>query len=416
MMKVLASVYACSPYDGSERAVGWNWIRELDKDNEITAITSHVYKKDIENFLDRNPGVIRNTTFVYVDVPHTKWHVGYRLERLYYILWQKVAFRKAKELCSQETYDLVHHITYVTCILPTYMHKLNIPFLYGPVSGGENTPAIIGYPMSKKDRIVEFVRSASQMFFKSTFNFSITMKKAKLILVTTDETKRLIPAKYHEKVKIFQSIGLNEDIFYPEPPVKKNDRIHFLVAGRMLYWKGFELAIRAFLKAFQSNPDIELTVLGDTENNHSYEMYKEYLKKICGNAFEKNVHFVSAVPHGEMKEFYDRFDCLLNCSLRDSGCFVVMEGMSRRLPLICVNTGGPKVNTTVESAIKIEPVPMAEMIEQVAEAILKIAEDKELRDKMGKAAREHALETFLISSRTMQMNKFYAEVVDKENG
>lgn len=29
-MKVLASVYACSPYDGSERAVGWNWLKELN--------------------------------------------------------------------------------------------------------------------------------------------------------------------------------------------------------------------------------------------------------------------------------------------------------------------------------------------------------------------------------------------------
>ena len=47
-MKVLASVYACSPYDGSERAVGWNWITELDKYHMITAITSYKYKNDIE--------------------------------------------------------------------------------------------------------------------------------------------------------------------------------------------------------------------------------------------------------------------------------------------------------------------------------------------------------------------------------
>lgn len=81
-MKVLASVYACSPYDGSERAVGWNWIKELDKYNEIIAITSHVYRRDIEDFMKKNPTVIQNTKFVYVDVPHTKWHVGYMVCRL----------------------------------------------------------------------------------------------------------------------------------------------------------------------------------------------------------------------------------------------------------------------------------------------------------------------------------------------
>ena len=49
-MNVLASVYACSPYDGSERAVGWNWLKELNKFHEITALTSHIYKSDIEDY------------------------------------------------------------------------------------------------------------------------------------------------------------------------------------------------------------------------------------------------------------------------------------------------------------------------------------------------------------------------------
>lgn len=46
-MKVLASVYACSPYDGSERAVGWNWLKELNEYHEITALTSYTYKRDM---------------------------------------------------------------------------------------------------------------------------------------------------------------------------------------------------------------------------------------------------------------------------------------------------------------------------------------------------------------------------------
>ena len=167
-MKILASVYACSPYDGSERAVGWNWLSELDKYHEITALTSHVYRADIEDYKSKNPGVLQNTKFVYLDVPNTFWHVGYRFERIYYILWQKEAYIQAKKLVHKEHFDLVHHITYVTCVLPTYMHKLGIPFLYGPVSGGENIPLIIGYPMSKKNKLVELVRTAVQIFFQST--------------------------------------------------------------------------------------------------------------------------------------------------------------------------------------------------------------------------------------------------------
>lgn len=411
-MNILASVYACSPYDGSERAVGWNWIVQLNKYHSITALTSHVYKKDIEDYLQNNPNELTNTKFIYIDVPHTNWHVGYNLERLYYILWQRQAVKIAKQLVKKEKFDLIHHITYVTCILPTYMYELGIPFLYGPVSGGENTPSVIGYPMNCKQRIIELVRAASQFFFRSTPNFTKTMNGSNLILVTTDETKGLIPAKYHNKIQLFQSIGLDDDIFYPEPQIKDNKTVQFLVAGRMLYWKGFELAIRSFVKAIDEGCIAELTILGDTENNPSYEQHKKYLQKLSGPHLDKEIHFVSNVPHNEMKEFYDRFDCLINCSLRDSGCFIVMEGMSRGLPLICVNTGGPKINTTNECAIKIDPAPMGEMINDISKSIIVMTQNKEMRERMGKEARRYAFGTFRISYRTRKMNEFYKLVVE----
>lgn len=412
-MKVLASVYACSPYDGSERAVGWNWIRELDKFHEITALTSHVYRTDIEDYLAKHPGELSNTRFVYVEVPRAVsfWHVGYRGERIYYMMWQKQAVKIARELMKTTKFDFVHHITYVTCILPTYMHKLGLPFLYGPVSGGEKTPKVIRYPMSTRNRLEETIRTASQIFFKSTPNFARTMKKATLIVATTDETKMVIPEKYHDKVRTFQSIGLNSEMFYPEPAPKENKIPKFLMAGRMLYWKGYELGILAFVKALEQGCRAELTVLGDTENNPAYEAQQEKLKILCGSYLGKEIHFVSRVEHSKMKEFYDGFDVLLNCSLRDSGCFVVMEAMSRALPVIIVNTGGPKVNTTDETAIKIDPAPLEKMIDKMAQAIEKLAADKEGREAMGRAAREYGLKNFTLEARTKKMNEFYQEVL-----
>jgi len=155
-MNVLASVYACSPYDGSERAVGWNWVCELDKSHQLWVITSKVYENDIERYKKSHPDALRNTDFIYVEVPKflSFWHKGYRGERLYYLMWQKRALKVAKKLIQNVKIDLVHHITYVTCVLPTYMHKLGLPFLYGTVSGGENIPSIIHYPLHKKHFLI----------------------------------------------------------------------------------------------------------------------------------------------------------------------------------------------------------------------------------------------------------------------
>ena len=301
----------------------------------------------------------------------------------------------------------------MTCVLPTEMYKIGIPFLYGPVSGGENTPKIIRYPMGMKDRVIETVRSAVQRFFCMTPNFYRTMEGANIILATTEETRDLVPDKYKEKTFIFQSIGLQRDIFFPAPE-EKPDRIpRFLMAGRMLYWKGFQLGIKVFIATLESGFVGELVVLGDTECNHSYEKNKEILQTLCGKYLNTNIKFVEKVEYGQMKAFYDGFDVLINCSLRDSGCFVVMEAMSRALPLIVVNTGGPKVNTTSDCAIKIEPAPMKEMIEEIQSAIVCLGGNKALRKEMGEAGRQYAIDEFEMSQRMAKMNHYYELVKTK---
>lgn len=414
-MKVLVSAYACSPYDGSERAVGWNWICELDQYHRITVLTSSAYENDIEDYKNNNPDALKNTKFVYVDVPNTSWHKEYRLERFYYILWQKQAVRVARELVAKEHFDLVHHVTYVTCVLPTYMHELDIPFLLGPVAGGDRIPTIINYPMGMKDAIFEKVRRLSQKVFSSTRNFKKTVEKVGLILVTTEETAKLIPSKYQHKVEIFQAIGLREDLYYPEPAPKPERIPRFLMAGRMVYLKGYNLAIQAFVNALDMGCEAELTILGNTENNPAQEVYKGSLKKLCGKYLDKEIKFVSKVEYSKMKAFYDDFDVLLNCGLRDSGCFVVMEAMSRSIPVICVDAGGPKVNTTDETAVKIQPAPLQEMIEHITNSIIDLAQNVDKREKMGITAREYALENFLMEERTKRMNKYYERVAKKVN-
>lgn len=416
-MNVLASVYACSPYDGSERAVGWNWIYELDKYHQITALTSSTYKNDIEDFNAKNPGKLCNTRFIYIEVPGTEWHKGYRFERIYYMLWQKEAIKIARELNKTQKFDIVHHMTYVTCVLPTHMHELGIPFLLGPVAGGDRIPSIIKYPMQLKDRIFERIRLLSQIIFTSTFNFGRTVNDASLILVATEDTARLIPKKYRDKVRIFQAVGLREDIFMPEPVRYNHDIPQFLMAGRMLYLKGYELGISAFVKALERGLNAHLTILGDTENSAAMEKYKEKIRSICGSHLGKEIFVFPKVEYNKMKQFYDRFDVLINCSLRDSGCFVVMEAMARGMAVITLDTGGPKVNTTVETAMKVKPAPFEKTVDEFTNYIIELGNNPMIARRMGSEARKYAMKHFSIRERTKKMNEFYFLVAhgSKEN-
>lgn len=406
-MNLLISAYACRPNIGSEPAVGWTWVEELSKYHKLWVLTNFTNQTEIETYKKNNPQSMKNIEFIYVRVNQklTFWYKEWeRFERLYYYLWQKKALNEAKKLTQRVDFDFVQHLTYVSCILPSFMYKLEVPFIYGPISGGENIPKIIAYPMSFKSKIIETMRQNTQLVARYLPSTRKAFKKASKIIAVTEETKDLVPLKYRSKVKVVQAIGIKSEFFEPEPPVKKNLTCKILSAGRMLHWKGFELAIQATTNALDNGANIELTVLGDGKKEHI-----EKLRKMSGNYVDRQIKFIKGVEYSEMKNFYDQFDILLNCSLRDSGCLVVMEGMSRGLPVICVNTGGPGVNTEDSCAMKIEPVPYSQLVDDLEQAIYKLANNEELRTSLGKSAYLHSKNNFKNDMKIKKFQKYYSE-------
>lgn len=406
-MKLLISAYACRPNMGSEPAVGWNWVTELNKYHDLVVLTNYTNKNYIEKYEQEHQDELKNTRFLYIR-PNEKltfWYKEWeRMERIYYYLWQRKAYKVAKKLVKNESFDWVQHLTYVTCIIPTFMHKLEIPFIYGPISGGEKIPKVIEYPMSKKDKIIEKIRNATMIIPKISTNTQKAFKKSKKIIVVTEDTKSLVPKKYWDKVEIFQAIGINDCFLEPTPKFIKNDVCKVLIAGRMLPWKGFEAGIAATVKALDRGAAIELTVLGNGD-----DFYLQKIKKYAEGYVDKQIKFINFVKYTEMKEFYENFDVLLNCSLRDSGCLVLMEGMSRGLPVICVNTGGPKVNTSEDCAIKIKPKKFKDMVEELGNALYTLATNPDIRISMAKRSYEHASTNFRNTKKIEKILTIYTE-------
>ncbi|MBP3962401.1 glycosyltransferase family 4 protein [Paenibacillus lignilyticus] len=402
-MNLLLSAYACRPNMGSEPAVGWNWVEELSKYHDLWVLTNYTNQRDIESYKASHPEALKNVTFIYVRVNRAFWYKEWkRFERMYYYLWQKKALHAARKLTQEINFDFVQHVTYVSCILPSFMYKLGIPFIYGPISGGENIPKIIQYPMSMKSKLIETVRSLTQLIPVVAPSVQKAFKHAKLIIAVTEETKALIPSEYRSKVKVVQAIGLKSEFFEPEPPAKQNTVCKILCAGRMLYWKGFELAVQAAIQALDHGARIELTVLGDGNEEHINK-----LRTMSGKYLDQEIKFVRRVEYDQMKSFYDQFDILLNCSLRDSGCLVVIEGMSRGLPVICVDTGGPRVNTNSSCALKIAPAPYLQLVDQLEQAIHQLVNDEELRTSLAKAAYLHSKTAFGNERKIQELLEYY---------
>lgn len=392
-MNILLSAYACEPNKGSEPGVGWSWAIELAKHHSVWVLTRDNNESTINEYLQKYP-TYQNTNlhFIYVGLSPklTFWKKGRRGMRLFYMMWQYKATKIAQKLHKNINFDLVQHVTFVSYTQPSYMYKLGIPMIWGPVSGGENIPFSLNVKLTFKEKFIEFVRRVSQKIALVTPSIRKTMNNSKYILVATEESKNEIPPKFWNKTKIIPAIGLEKiPLFYKEK--KENDKLKIIMAGRLIYWKAFDIGINAFLKIAEKYPYVELHILGEGEK-------KESLKHLAGKYLNKQIFFEEPIQHDDIYKFYSGFDIFMNTTLRDSGCMTMLEAMSVGLPCVAVATGGPKVLLQENPELSILPKDYISTCEALAKVLEQLIEDVELRQRLGESMK-YSAKKFLLENK-----------------
>jgi glycosyltransferase involved in cell wall biosynthesis len=142
----------------------------------------------------------------------------------------------------------------------------------------------------------------------------------------------------------FIELGLRpEQIGKPRDARQMPPRL--LYAGRLLYWKGVHIAIRAFAHFLPRIPDARLTIVGKGPE-------QERLKAdAAAFSVAQNVDFISWLPQQKLYEIYGNHDLFVFPSLHDSSGHVVIEALSCGLPVVCLDLGGPKEIVTANSGI-----------------------------------------------------------------
>lgn len=410
MAKILISAYACEPNKGSEPEVGWQWVMNIAKKHEVWVLTKDNNKGTIENYIQSGISnlPIENLHFVYVGLPSklTFWKKGNKGMRPYYYLWQKKAYRIAKQLHKSIGFDLVHSVTFVSMTQPCFLYKLGIPFVW-TIAGGENIPSIINYPLRPKEKMYEIIRSVGQVVSKHSVRVHRAFKMAELVLATTYETYECVPNKYKDKVVITSAIGIDQKRECKKYDAEK-EGLDVLLGGKFVYLKGVEIGIKAIVKVAEQYPNVRFCVLGNGP-------YERLYKKICEKYLDKNIRFVSKVPHDKMFEFYTKYDFMLNTALRDSGCLVAMEAMSVGVPIVCLDTGGVKEMTTHDIAVKIKPCRYDELVEKFSEAICEFIQNPKKCEELGKAAYKHINDNYLYPRKADWLLERYELILNGRN-
>jgi len=345
-MKLLISSYACAPNRGSEHGIGWNWTTEAHRlGHEVWALVSPAHRDAIEQ-ASRSDGVVRGIHWVFPELSYwpLKRATEPKWERTYNLIWQRAALRAARGLQHRIGFDAIHHLTWGGVRAPTFLGSLEPPLIVGPIGGGETSPSCLRDRFHFRGKILETVRDLSNSTISINPIVRGGLTKAAVIFAKTADTRKLLSGAMQKKTVVFTELGIHEMLIgSPRAPRQSPPRL--LYAGRLLYWKGVHIAIKAFAKLLTKFPKARFTIVGSGP--------EETRLKADALAWKirDSVDFISWLPQSNLFELYDSHDLLLFPSLHDSSGGVVLEALCHGMPVVCLDLGGPKDIVTVNSGV-----------------------------------------------------------------
>jgi len=402
-LKILLSAFACRPDRGSEPGVGWNWARSLSARHEVHVVTQHRNQAAIEAELEHDP--LPNTHFHYVPMPFRRtagWPLG--LGWLPYYWWQWKAHKHAAKLHAEHHFDVVHHVTYVVWRAPSFMWKLGMPFVWGPVGGGQNIPRgfhrVLGWRGAVRERIRELAQELG-WFHPSV---RATARGAAIILAANTPTKDVLPRIWRNKAHQMLDAAVSERALMPARSVHAEaSELRLLWVGQLVPIKGLRLLLQA-IAAIAPPRRLSLSVIGEGPERPGMEQLASSLR------LTSEISFAGWVPHPEVSKSYSAADALVFTSLRDSSGNALLEAMAAGLPAICLDWAGPGDITTDECAVRIFPQSPGQVIRDLASAIVRLRDNPELRLRMGTCARARVLTMFTWERKALELEGLLAKL------
>lgn len=157
----------------------------------------------------------------------------------------------------------------------------------------------------------------------------------------------------------------------------------FLHLGRLVPYKGCDLAIRALARA---HPEATLDIIGDGSERPALQALAAEL------GLGERVRFVGWVPAGP--ELYDRlsgYRALVLPSVAEANGIAFQEAMVLGLPVVCVDWAGPQELLTADEAIMIAPTSEDDVVAAVAAAMDRLGQDGAFADGLSERARAKAM-------------------------
>lgn len=406
-IKPLFIAFACEPECGSEPGIGWNCVYHASRTRAVWVITDSLHRDRLEAYITRNNE--RNINVIYyapITVGKWIWRRSLMLN-IYYFRWHRGAAKLVRKLNAEHHFDVVHHVSYIRYWMPSAASGGGIPFVWGPVGGGESAPSKFLRGLGLKDQASEFMRSATRWVFERLPALRKCAEAADVSIACSNESAERMKRLGAKNLIRLSCIGtnLNQHIYSRDRP--PNAKVRFISVGRLLYWKGFQFGLRAFAKA--NIPNSDYVVVG---GGPELEKLKSLAIRLGIN---RRVLFTGEVSWREGLEYFKSADVLVHPSLHDSGGFVLLEAMELAKPVVCLNLGGPAMHVDSRNGFAIAADSIPQVVDEIANAMTQLAGDPDLRQRLGEAGRDRAINEFSWASKAQRFEEIYSQIARRQS-
>jgi len=314
------------------------------------------------------------------------------LNQLYFIrglwfLYRESRYRdKIKRIIRKEKPDIVHAFESIPFGFYGAKQDFEVPFLVS-IWGSD----IVQFP--KKSFIF---RNATKKI----------LKKAKVIFCTSRflgrKVKNYLSKSDYAKIKIVP-FGIDIERFNPEKFTKDKDRVFtlgFIKHFKEIYAPGD--VVKAFSLVSKKIPDSHLIMIGDGD-------LKDELKRLVKKLkLQDKVELLDYIPYEKVPSYLSKMDVFLMPSLHDSFGVSAIEAQAMQVPVVATNVEGIPEAIQDKKTGFLVPVHSPE---KIAEKVLLLARNRNLRLKMGERGREFVKENYVWERNAGVVLKVYEEII-----
>ena len=359
-MRILLSAYACDPTKGSEEGTGFNWLWETAaQGHEVWCLTTPRGQANLQKELAAratDPTAAR-IHLIFVPVPAVidflyRWQPGVYI---HYIAWQRQAWRVARRLDQQVNFDVVHHVTYNSLQMASWLWRLRKPLLLGPLGGGMTAPAALRRYLPGWFKTETLRNVISQLLITFDPNVRQSLRRAALVLAANSDTAALARRLGARRVELAMSAGLAASYFpaaYPPRPALAGRELRILWLARLFPRKGLALVLDALGKV-DKRVKFHLDILGDGPVGPLVPGW------IAEAGLQDRVTWHGSVPYEATRAAYLSHDLFMLCSLRDTYANQYLEAMALGLPILTLDHHGAHDFIPDAAGVKV-PVQSAE--------------------------------------------------------